>query len=174
MKITPEFLEKIKTFLKKLDDHSSWNSLPMSDRIQFGNEGIAIFKAAQFQGTAFRVISETSVVGVKENFNIKAASEAGTCWSHSVRGCEHFLADIVIGDGHDQFSGIMIEAEIVGFSLYAWLKEYKKFSEELNLPVVPMWVRESEEEIILTELISVNQIKNFDFDSHRENNLRIL
>jgi hypothetical protein len=171
---SPDFQEKIKTFLTKMDNHSSWNALSPEAQLIFASEGSALFPSSRFSGKAFRVISSTSVPGLDERFDITLASQPGSSWSHSIRGCESFLADIVISEGFDVFDGIIIEAEIVGFSIYNWLKEYSLMAKEFELPEVPTWVRQSEEEIILTELGRVMSTKRFDFNARRENNLKTL
>lgn len=165
-------LELIHQFLKQLNDHSSWNALPTAERLEMVAIGLKLFPGSQYQGKAYRVISDASVPEILHNFSSQVAGELASSWSHSLEGCSHFLADIVIGEGIDYFEGLLIEAQITGFSIHTWLKQYEELkSSHPHYPEVPLWVKDREEEIILLEVKSTGVIKKFNFDACREPNL---
>ena len=167
-------LELIHNFLKQLHEHSSWNELPSADRLEMIAIGMKIFPGSHYQGLAYRVISDASVPDLVHNFSSQVAGELASSWSHTLEGCSHFLADIVIGDGIEYFEGLLVEAHINGFSIHTWLTQYEELKvSHPHYPEVPLWVQDRSEEIILLEVKEIGSTKKFTFDAARDPNLII-
>jgi hypothetical protein len=165
-------LELIHNFLKQLDEQSSWGAIPTAERLEMMAVGIKIFPASYYQGLAYRIISDEASAALLPKFSSYTAGELASSWSNSLEGCSNFLVDIVLNDKIDTFSGFLLEASIIGFSLQTWLELYEDLKiTHPHYPEVPAWVKERKDEIILIEVTDIGANKKFTFDVHREPSL---